>query len=100
MKVRRLPLLMRTSFVFFGAAIVLFAMWPWRTAPAVIRFMSKYSLALFVLHAFFRPIVLQNTPALGWPDPLMRLLQLLVVILLCYLSAFVLTAFIKEDLVR
>jgi len=95
-----LPLLMRVSLVFLGAAIVVIAMWPWRTAPAVIRFMSKYSLALFVLHAFFRPIVLQNTPALGLPDPLMRLFQLLVVVLLCYLTALILTAFIKEDLVR
>ena len=95
-----LPLLMRVSLVFLGAAIVVIAMWPWRTAPAVIRFMSKYSLALFVLHAFFRPIVLQNTPALGLPDPLMRLFQLLAVVLLCYLTALILTAFIKEDLVR
>jgi hypothetical protein len=94
------PLLMRASLVFLGAAIVCLAMWPWRQAPAVIRFMSKSSLALFVLHAFFRPIVLQNTPALGLPDPLMRLFQLLAVILLCYLTAFVLTAFIKEDLIR
>jgi hypothetical protein len=52
------------------------------------------------LHAFFRPIVLQNTPALGLPDPLMRLLQLLAVVLLCYLTALILPAFIKEDLVR
>ena len=95
-----LPLLMRTSLVFLGAALVLVAMHPWRTAPALIRFMSKYSLALFVLHAFFRPIVLQNTPALGLPDPLMRLLQLTAVVLLCYVTALVLPAFIKEDLVR
>jgi hypothetical protein len=95
-----LPLLMRVSLVFLGAAIVIIAMWPWRTAPAVIRFMSKNSLALFVLHAFFRPIVLQNTPALGLPDPVMRLIQLAAVILLCYISAFILTTFIKEDLIR
>ncbi len=49
-----LPLLMRTSLVFFGAAIILVVMLPWRESPALIRFMSKYSLALFVLHAFFR----------------------------------------------
>ena len=95
-----LPLLMRVSLVFLGAAIVVIAMWSWRAAPAVIRFMSKYSLALFVLHAFFRSIVLQNTPAFGLPDPLMRLLQLLAVVLLCYLTAIILTLFVKEDLVR
>jgi hypothetical protein len=95
-----IPLLMRVSLVFLGAAIVILAMWPWRTAPALVRFMSKSSLALFVLHAFFRPIVLQNTPALGLPDPVMRLLQLTAVVLLCYITAFFLTAFIKEDLIR
>ena len=94
------PLLMRVSHVFLGAAIVVLALWPWRVAPAFIRFMSKHSLAVFVLHAFFRPIVLQNTPALGFPDALMRLLQLIAVILLCYLTSLVITAFIKDDLIR
>jgi hypothetical protein len=94
------PLLMRVSLVFLGAAIVVLGLWPWRRAPAIIRFMSQYSLALFILHAFFRPIVLQNTPALGLPDVAMRLLQLFTVVLLCYLTALVLPAFIKEDLIR
>lgn len=95
-----LPLLMRNSLVFLGAAIVVLALWPWRTAPAVVRFMSASSLALFVLHAFFRPIVLQNTPDIGLPDSWMRLIQLLVVVLLCYLTALILPIFIKEDLIR
>jgi hypothetical protein len=95
-----LPLLMRVSLVFLGAAIVVLAMWPWRTAPAFIRFMSKYSLALFILHGFFRSIVLQNTPALGLPEAFMRLFQLLAVMALCYVTAFILPTFIKEDLIR
>ena len=94
------PLLMRVSLVFLGAAIIILALWLWRTAPPIVRFMSKYSLALFILHAFFRPIVLQNTPALGLPDAVMRLLQLFAVVLLCYLTSLVLPAFIKEDLIR
>jgi peptidoglycan/LPS O-acetylase OafA/YrhL len=94
------PLLMRVSLVFLGAAIIVAALWPWRMAPAVIRFMSKQSLALYVLHAFFRPIVLQNTPAMGLPDAWMRVVQLVAVVLLCYLASLILTAFIKEDLLR
>lgn len=94
------PLLMRVSHVFIGVAIIVLALWPWRIAPALVRFMSKYSLSLFVLHAFFRPIVLQNTPALGLPDAVTRLLQLLAVILLCYLTSFLMTAFVKEDILR
>jgi len=94
------PLLMRVSHVFLGAAIIVAALWPWRRSPGVVRFMSKHSLALYVLHAFFRPIILQNTPALGLPDAAVRLVQLIVVVLLCYLASLVLVAFLKDDLLR
>ena len=95
-----IPLLMRASLVYLGAAIIVLALWPWRAAPAFIRFMSNYSLALYILHGFFRPIIVQNTPQLGIPDSLMRLLQLIAIILLCYVTALVLPLFIKDDMLR
>ena len=95
------PLLMRASLVLYAAAIVIFAMWPWQTAPAVIRFMSKHSLGLFVLHAFLRPIVVQNVPLLWFPSPeIGRLIQTALVIVLCYVVSLVAPLFLKEDLVR
>lgn len=94
------PLLMRASHVYLAAALFIPGLWPCRAAPAVIRFMSANSLALYVLHGFYRPIVLQNTPALPIPDSLTRLLQLTVTILLCYATAYVLPLFLKEDLFR
>lgn len=94
------PVYMRVSHVFLGAAIIIVALWSWRMAPAVIRFMSKHSLALYVLHAFYRPIVLQNTPSMGLSDAVLRLVQLIVVVLLCYLTSLILVAFLKDDLLR
>jgi peptidoglycan/LPS O-acetylase OafA/YrhL len=94
------PLHTRVSQFFLGTAIIVAGLWPWRMAPAVIRFMSKHSLALYVLHDFFRPIVLQNTPTLGLPDLAVGLVQLILVVLLCYLTSLILVAFIKEDLLR
>jgi hypothetical protein len=91
---------MRVSQVCLSAAVFIAALWPWQTAPGVVRFMSKHSLALYVLHAFFRPLVLQNTPALGLPDAAVRLVQLVVVVLLCYLASLVMVAFLKDDLLR
>jgi peptidoglycan/LPS O-acetylase OafA/YrhL len=95
------PILMRDSLVFEAAALVLAALWPWRTAPAVIRFMSKHSLALFVLHAFFKPVVVQNFPVGLIPNALLeRFAETAIVIVLCYITSIIATAFIKEDLIR
>jgi peptidoglycan/LPS O-acetylase OafA/YrhL len=95
------PLHMRNSLTFAIAAVMLVALWPWKTAPAVIRFMSKHSLALYVLHAFFKPIVLQNLTFAFLPGELLaRLAQITVVVLLCYLTSLALPAFLKEELIR
>ena len=95
------PLLMRASLVLYAAAIVIFAMWPWGTAPAAIRFMSRHSLGLFVLHAFLRPLVVQNVPLLWFPSPEVgRLAQTFLVIALCYVLSMIAPLFLKDDLVR
>jgi hypothetical protein len=95
------PLYMRNSLVFGAAAVVLTALWPWKTASAFIRFMSTHSLALFVLHGFFRPIVLQNLPFAFLPgDVLPRLAQTVVVILLSYAVSLAAPLFLKEELIR
>ena len=94
------PLHTRASQIFLGAAIIVIGLWPWRTAPAVIRFMSKHSLALYVLHDFYRPIVLANTPQMGLPVAVVHLGQLVAVVLLCYITSLVMTAFLKEYLLR
>lgn len=95
------PLLMRVSLVLYAAAIVIAAMWPWGTAPAAIRFMSKHSLGLFVLHAFLRPVVVQNAPLILFPSPeIGRLAQTFIVIALCYVLSMIAPLFLKDDLVR
>lgn len=95
------PLLMRVSLVLYAAAIVIFALWPWGTAPAVIHFMSKHSLGLFVLHAFLRPLVVQNAPLMWFPSPeIGRIVQTFVVIVLCYVVSMIAPLFLKDDLVR
>jgi len=95
------PLHMRNSLTFTIAAVMLVALWPWRTSPAVIRFMSLHSLALYVLHPFFKPIVLQNLHFAFLPGDLFpSLAQLGVVVVLCYLTSMVLPAFFKEELIR
>ncbi|MEW5938986.1 MAG: acyltransferase [Chloroflexota bacterium] len=95
------PILMRASLTFEAAAAILVALWPWRAAPAAIRFMSKHSLALFVLHAFFKPVVLQNLPLAFFPSPaLARFAQTAAVIALCYVASLAAAAFIKDDLIR
>lgn len=95
-----IPLLMRASHIYLGSAIIVLALWPCRAAPAFIRYMSNASLALYILHGFYRPVIIQNTPQLGIPDAATRLLQLAVVVLLCYATASVLPLFIKDDMLR
>ena len=95
------PLLARVSLVLHAAAIVLAGMWSWNTAPAIIRFMSKLSLGMFVLHAFLRPIVMQNFPVATFPSvEVARLAQTGLVILFCYFLAWIAPLFLKDDLVR
>ncbi|MBV6396335.1 MAG: hypothetical protein HFACDABA_01933 [Anaerolineales bacterium] len=95
------PLLMRVSLALHAAAIVILAVWSWNTAPAAIRFMSKHSLGLFVLHAFLRPIVVQNAPLIWFPsEEIGRLAQTFIVIALCYLLSMAAPLFLKDDLVR
>ena len=95
------PLLMRVSLALYAAAIVIAALWPWGAAPAAIRFMSKHSLGLFVLHAFLRPVVVQNAPLIWFPSPeIGRLAQTFMVIALCYVLSMIAPLFLKDDLVR
>jgi len=95
------PLLMRVSLIMHAAAIVIFALWNWAPAPAVIRFMSGHSLGLFVLHAFLRPVVVQNLPLLWFPsEEIGRLAQTFIVIALCYALSMIAPLFLKDDLVR
>jgi peptidoglycan/LPS O-acetylase OafA/YrhL len=95
------PLLARVSLVLDAAAIVIAAMWAWSTAPAIVRAMSKLSLGMFVLHAFLRPIVIQNLPATEFPSPqIARYVQTALVIMFCYVLAWIAPYFLKDDLVR
>jgi hypothetical protein len=95
------PLLTRVSLVFHAAAIVLAGLWSWATAPAIIRSMSKLSLGIFVLHAFLRPVVMQNFPMSMFPNvEVARLAQTGLVILFCYVLALVMPLFVRDDLVR
>ena len=95
-----IPVYTRASLIVLAAAVVALALWPWKEAPRVIRFMSASSLPLFLLHGFFRPIVLQNTPDIGLGDPVTRLIQLVAVILLSYVTALVLPFFLKDEILR
>lgn len=95
-----IPVYTRASLIFLAAGVVVLALRPWQEAPKFIRFMSAYSLALFLLHGFFRPIVLQNTPDLGIGDAWMRLMQLAAVIALSYVTALVLPLFLKDEILR
>ena len=95
------PVLMRVSLVLSTTAVFLFALWPWRAAPPIIQFMSRHSLALFVLHAFFRPLIAQSLPVDFFPSAMAaRLAGTAVVIAACYLFSLIAPVFFKEELIR
>ena len=95
------PLLARVSLVFHAAAIVLAGLWSWGAAPRIVSSMAKLSLGIFVLHAFLRPVVMQNFPGPMFPSvAVARLAQTGLVILFCYILALIMPLFVREDFVR
>jgi hypothetical protein len=90
----------RLSLVFEAAALTLLALWPALTSNAVIRFMSLHSLGLYILHPFFKPIVMLNVRFASLPDLAESGLQAALVIFLSYAFSLLAASVFKDDLIR
>lgn len=91
-----LPTYTRASLTFTVVAISLLALQPKIRSGAVIRFMSKYALAVYCLHLFLmRPtklLLLRHAPDLAQ----MKMVHVPVVILSCYGLAVLLRYYLKD----
>jgi membrane-bound acyltransferase YfiQ involved in biofilm formation len=95
-----IPAYTRPSLIFLAIAVVIFAIRWQPRSYAVVRFMSKYSLGVYCVHPFLVPIgyrILEKEPFTGPAD---ILLPLVAVVGLSYIGAYLMTWFVRDELIR
>jgi peptidoglycan/LPS O-acetylase OafA/YrhL len=91
-----IPTYTRTSLVFAVLAISIIALTINIRSNAVIKYMSRYSLALYCLHAFFMKPTKGLVSKIIQGTIVQNNVSIIIVILLSYLTAMILKNFLKE----
>jgi surface polysaccharide O-acyltransferase-like enzyme len=95
-----LPAYTRPSLVFLSVAVVVWAVRARPTGNAVVRFMARHSLAVYVLHPFFVPVRYKMVDALHLTGAVEVLAPLAVVLGLSYVGSMVLKMFLRSDVLQ
>jgi surface polysaccharide O-acyltransferase-like enzyme len=95
-----LPAYTRPSLIFLAVAVVVWAVRARPAENAVVSFMARHSLAVYLLHPFFIPVRYKMTDALGLTGAAEVLLPLAVVLGLSYAAALVLKLVLRKEVLE